>query len=482
MDDSSSGVMGTFFQLFASVIANLMAITDGMTMGWTAPMIPYFLSEESHIKMTRSQAEWLESCILIGAILGLPFTIYFVEKIGRRKSLILSTALLIICWVVIAVGDRVEYLYAARLFKGLGLNMAFVAAPMYVGEIAHKKIRGFLSSITFVMMLIGVLLIYGLGPFVPYFVPSVIAGVVLLIECVVFYFLPESPYYLMMNNEHEAAKESLKRFRGKDANIEEELKEITETAMKERNEQIKSLKELYQVKNYRKALQIMFILNFAQLFSSFEVIMMNLHEILESAGSIYMNPSIAAIIFAAIMLVSAIVAAATMDSFGRKVLLVVSCILTGICLLVLAIYFNVKAMGFDVEKISWIPIASVMVYAAVFKVGLGMVPIVMTAEIFASKIKAIGMTAADGAYVLASIIALQVYFNLKSAFGIYVPFYIFSGCAFSTSIYVVFFVPETKGKSLEDIQRMLRGRVDDNVEKGAEAAQETGESPKANLG
>ncbi|KAG5880040.1 hypothetical protein JTB14_034848 [Gonioctena quinquepunctata] len=457
MGGEDNKLRGTFFQIFAAVIANMMAVTDGMCIGWTAPMIPYFLSKKTHIKMTRSEAEWLETFLLVGSVVGLPITMYCVDKIGRRKSLMLSTTGLVICWIVIAVANSIEYLYAARFFQGLGLNMAFVAAPMYVGEISHRKIRGFLSSMVFVLMLCGVLTIYCVAPFVPFFVPSVIAGSLLSIEMVVFIFLPESPYFLLTRGRFDEARESLQRFRDDPEEVESELKEMMESVEKEQKAESLTMKDLFLVKNYRKALIIMFILNTSQLFSCYEVILMNLHEILESAGSIYIEPSLAAIIFATIMLVAGIGVCLTIDKFGRKILMIISSILTGFCLLSLAIYFNLKHSGYDMAAVSWIPIVSVMAYAASFKLGLGMVPIVITAEIFACKIKAIGMTAADGVYVMASIVTLQIFLFLKDDFGMHVPFYIFCCCSFMTSIYVSLCVPETKGKSLDEIQDILRG-------------------------
>lgn len=77
-------------------------------------------------------------------------------------------------WIIIAFATKVEYIYVARFFAGIAGDTAFVAAPMYIAEIADQKIRGFLSSIIYLMMLIGVLLVYCVTPFVPLWVPCVI--------------------------------------------------------------------------------------------------------------------------------------------------------------------------------------------------------------------------------------------------------------------------------------------------------------------
>lgn len=440
-----------------------MSVTDGMAMGWTSPMIPYFLSEESHIKMTRSQAEWLETYLLFGAICGLPITAYVTEKIGRRKSLMVACSILVITWVVLAVGDRVEYLSISRFFQGIGLNMAFVAAPMYVGEISHKNIRGFLSSMIFIMNVIGIVIMYATGPFLPYYVNSIIASVILIVEIIAFIFMPESPHFLTTKGKHEAAKKSLKKFR-RYSHIDEELFEIRHAIEEENQDDKAPLKELLVVKNYRKSLIIMSVLNSGQLFCSFEVILMNLHEILSSAGSIYVSAATAGILFSVMNLIAATASSLLVDRFGRVKLLIISTILTGMCLLTLAVYFHLHINNFDTQSYSWLPIVSVMMYGLLYRIGLGMVPIVMTCELFASRIKSYGITISDGIYVLSSITALQIFFILRDNFGLYLPFYVFFGCSIFICVFVIYFVPETKGRSLEEIQKILRNEPLDEID------------------
>ncbi|KAG5880028.1 hypothetical protein JTB14_034837 [Gonioctena quinquepunctata] len=447
---------GTCFQFSASILATLISLTDGMTMGWTSPMIPYFTSKESHIPMTLEEAEWMESCLLIGVLLGLPFTIYSVDKYGRKKSLLLSCVLLIICWTIIIVAPRVEYIYVARAFQGLGINMAFVAAPMYVGEIAQTKYRGVLASINFVMMMVGTLLVYSVVPFVPYYASSLIPIAILLTQLLLFSFMPESPYYLIIKNKLIEAEKSLKSFRG-GSDVSHEFNEIVKGIEDERKEDKAALKAIFQVPSYRKAFTIVFFLAIAQPLGCHEIIMMNLHEILNMAGPTYIESSVAAIIFAAAMLLAALISTGMVDKFGRKIPLLTSTVLTGLSLTVLAIYFNLMYSGVDVSSVSWIPTVSAMAYAFFFELGLGMVPMVYITEIFAPKVKSLGITLSDGFYMTASILSLQLFFYLKNNFGMHVPFYAFAGWTFLSALFILFCVPETKGRSLEEIQQILRG-------------------------
>ncbi|XP_023017676.2 facilitated trehalose transporter Tret1 isoform X1 [Leptinotarsa decemlineata] len=447
---------GTIFQLFAAFIATLLAVTDGMSYGWTAPMMSYFTSEESHIKMTLEEVEWMETWLMIGTIMALPVTVISVEKIGRKKTLLISCTILIASWIMIAVGGVIEIIYAGRFMQGSGINMAFVAAPMYVGEIAHKNFRGMVASTVFVMMMFGVLLDYSSIPFVSYYVPPIIAVCFLSTQLIVFSFLPETPYYLIKIKQYDKAKKSLQSFRG-NSNINDEFEEILREAEIYEKENMSALKAIFQVKSYRKALLIVIFLAFVEPFSCQEIILMNLHEILNSAGSVYMDSTYAAIIFASLMMVSALASSIMVDRFGRKLLLIISIILTGLCLLTLGLYFHLKRAGFALDSVSWIPVVAVMVYALVFKVGLGMVPIVIATEILTVKIRALGMTLGDGIYVTASITSLQIFFISKSTFGMHASFYTFAVCVLFMLIITIFWIPETKGKSMEEIQQILNG-------------------------
>ncbi|XP_066143034.1 facilitated trehalose transporter Tret1-like [Euwallacea fornicatus] len=454
---------GTFPQLLAAVSGTLSCISDGMQYGWTAPAIPKLLSKDSPVVVTQHQAEWLETILMLGACCGLPLTMFLVDKIGRKGSLIGSSSTTLVAWIIIALAPSVEYIYVARFFAGIAGDTAFVAAPMYIAEMADQKIRGFLSSIIYLMMLIGVLLVYCVTPFVPLWVPCVIGVCFNAMTLVSFPFMPDSPYYLLYKDKPEEAKRSLERLRP-DGNPDAEIKEIATAIERQKSEKGRP-QDLILIKSNRKALLIMVWLNGSQHMSSISVMLMNLHSILEEAGAVHIASSTAAIIFSAIMFCAAMSASLAIDNFGRRILLVTSGIFAGLSLGVIALYFTLKNLEYEVMHVSWVVPLSVMAYAAAFKFGIGLVPIVLTAELFPAKMKAIGMTISDACYVGFSVISLQIYHKLKNSLGIHVPFYIFACWCFCTVIFTLLFIPETKGKTLEEIQFILKG----NETKGDDA-------------
>lgn len=453
---------GTFPQLVAVLAGTLTAVSDGMQYGWTSPVLPLLMGPNSPVAVTKDQGEWLETLLMLGSFSGLSITMYLVDKIGRKRSILLATFVTIIIWVATAVAPRVEYIFVARAFAGSAGNMAFVATPMYIAEIAEQKIRGFLSSLIYLMMLVGIFIIYAVAPYIPFYAHCVLGAVLAFIQLVIFPFMPESPYYLLYKDKYEDAERSLRRLRSAEANIDKELEDIKTAVTRQKTERGK-IQDLFLVPSNRRGMMIMAILNAAQHFSSISVLLMNVHVVLEAAGSIYVESRIAAIMFSVIMILAATIASFSIDKFGRKTLLISSSIASSLCLLVLAIYFSLKNSGYDIASVSWIPIICVMLYALCFKLGLGMVPIVLTAELFPTKMKAYGMTIADGFYVISSLLSLQVYQRLKDSFGLQYPFYVFSFSCVVAAVFTYFFIPETKGKTLEEIQMILKGELTKDI-------------------
>lgn len=437
-------------------IGTIGALSDGMHMGWTSPMIPILQSPDTPMAITEDDILWLEILITIGAFCGLPITIYLANKAGRKLSIILSAIVSIISWVLIAVANRVEYIYVSRYIAGIAGNVAFVSAPMYIAEIAEEKVRGFLSGMIYIMMLAGNLLIYVIGPFMEIYLSASVPIVLLLILLCTFTFMPESPYYLVILNKREQAAKSLQYFRDS-PDVEDELREISIAVERQQAENNGTLLDLIRIPSNRKATLIMVMLNFGQNFSCIYVIFMNLHSILEAANSTFLQPEYAAIIFASLLILGALALISVVDKFGRKILLCTSSILTGIALAVLAGYFAAKNAGVDVSSVRWLPVATVMAYAIFYKLGLGMVPIILTAELFPTSVKALGMTMADGVLVIAGIFVINVYTFLAKLYGIEVPFFLFAILCIVLGVLCAIVVPETKGKTLEEIQYILKG-------------------------
>lgn len=107
-------------------------------------------------------------------------------------------------------------------------------------------------------------------------------------------------------------------------------------------------------------------------------------------------------------------------------------------------------------SIKMIPLIAVLGYAFAYRMGLGLVPIVVTGEIFPTSVKAFGMTLADLIYNVQAIISIRIYYWTSNSFGMHVPFLLFAFCGIFTAICTCMCIPETKGKTLEQIQMKLK--------------------------
>ncbi|XP_050298111.1 facilitated trehalose transporter Tret1-like isoform X2 [Anthonomus grandis grandis] len=448
-----------------------------MQFGWSAPFIPILQGPDSPVKITDEDIDWLESIYMIGGLAGLPLTIYMVDRIGRQKTVLFASSSSFTAWILIGVANHVNYLYIARFLTGLAADVAFVAGPMYVAEIADQKIRGFLAGVIFLMMLAGFLILYGVAPYVPFYACSIIGGIIVGIQLVGVPFMPDSPYYLLTKGKHEKAKKHLQWLRGRE-DVDKELEAIAIAVERQKSERGRP-QDLFISKSNRKAVIVMTVLNTAQHFSGMAVILMNLHSILIAAGSVTISSNVAGILFSAIMLLAATVSVFGIDHIGRRILLAVSSFLTGFALLAVAIFFTLQKRGLVGPESAWIPIVAILVYAAVFKCGLGIIPIVMTAELFPTKVKAMGMALADLIFLLTGLASIQLYQNLVRIYGLDVPFYIFAAFTLITAVFSIVYVPETKGKTLEEIQYILKGEQPPAAKKeGTYVTDDVVESPQ----
>ncbi|KAF5308004.1 hypothetical protein FQR65_LT06572 [Abscondita terminalis] len=440
----------------------LIALSDGMQYGWTSPISMILLSPTSPVPLTEIDIIILEVLYMLGGAVGIPLTLYLLNTIGRKYTMLVAAGEGLIGWIVLATVPSREVLFVIRILMGIAADVNFVTTPIYIAEISQKHLRGRLGSIIHIMMVTGILLIYLIGPFVSITASSTVGACVVTIQLLTFSMMPESPYYYLIKNRKDEARKSLQIFRSKN-DVEFELNEIEESIKKE-NAERRNVLDLFRVNSNLKGVIIMTVLNLAQHFGAITVMFMNMHTILEDASAL-LTTNQAAILFSLLLLVSCVISGLMMDKFGRKVILCTSCFLTGISLFILASYFAVKNAGVDMLTVNWVPVFAVLLYAFTFKFGLGLVPIILTAEVFASNVKAYGVTFADFVYVFGAILSIIAYYVLHINIGMEAPFYFFSVCSFLTCIFSILYIPETKGKTLEEIQRLLKGETSPNTDR-----------------
>ena len=164
--------------------------------------------------------------------------------------------------------------------------------------------------------------------------------------------------------------------------------------------------------------------------------------------------------------IATFVSVMVVDKLGRRLLLLVSATVMAAATIAMGVYFYLKDHGGNVSNLGWLPVCSLCVFIVMFSIGFGPVPWLMMGELFSSDIKGVaGSIAGTTNWVLAFIVT-KTFVDLRIALGSGETFWLFSGITLVGVLFVFVFVPETKGKSLNEIQDILAGKSNRNQSNG----------------
>ncbi|XP_058797919.1 facilitated trehalose transporter Tret1-2 homolog [Phymastichus coffea] len=451
-------------QFVAATAANLCILASGAMMGWTSPVLSYMSKNSTEpvdpenplgYNITSEENSWVGSIMTIGAVVGSLISGYLGERFGRKKALLFSAVPYLIGWILVATTKSLEQLYAARFIFGVALAIDFTIVPMYCGEIAETSIRGVLGSFLQLFVTVGLLFSYCIGPYVSYTVFWIACGSLPIIFFVCFMFMPESPYYLLAQGMKDDAAESLAKLRGKNVGaVQKELGEM-QTAVDQAFSTEVKMSDLFTVKsNFKALLYTCAAVSFQQL-TGINVVLFYTQDIFKSAGT-SLDPAICTILVGAVQLAASGVTPVIVDRLGRRTLLIISGIGTSITTGSLGVYFYLQSEK-NAEGLGWLPVASLIVFVSLYCIGWGPLPWAIMGEMFSSEVKA----KASGITVLicwAFAFVITKYFStISNAYGNHTAFWIFTVFCILSIVFALMLLPETRGKSLKQIQSELSG-------------------------
>lgn len=442
-------------QYVASLASTLGALAAGMVVGWTSPAGSngINLQEVYQIPISATEFSWIGSLMPLGAgAICVPIGL-LCDLIGRKYAMLLMVVPFTAGWLLIIFANSVMMFYFGRFITGLSGGAFCVTAPMYSAETAEKDIRGSLGSYFQLLLTVGILFGYSFGAVVNMRILSIIAALIPIIFFCVFFFMPETPAYYLKKGNVQGARESLQWLRGPDYNVEYELDEQKAAIEEASNSQI-SLFDAMRSKATKKALLIAYGLMFFQQLSGVNAVMFYSSDIFEQAGS-SMDSSASVIVVGAIQVIAVFGSTLIVDKLGRRILLLSSIIAMFVTAFLLAVYFYLVSVHVDTKSFEWLPLVSVCVFIILFSLGFGPIPWMMMGEIFAPEVKGVAASSACLFNWLMAFVVTKFYDDMNKAIGIAGTFWIFSGICAIGIFFVYFLVPETKGKTLPEIQSEL---------------------------
>lgn len=273
-------------------------------------------------------------------------------------------------------------------------------------------------------------------------------------------FMPESPYFLIMKKREEEAKRSIAKLTAK-KNVDKDyikLKTDVERQMSERGTWV----DVVKIKSNRKGVLIAVFLRIAQFFGGMGVFNFYNQFVFKKALGDAEAAKIASMLYSGLLCVAVFFSPSLADKIGRKKSFIFSAFICGIVLLLETGYFLVKKHVPDLEVLDttffrWFPITGMLVYCLSISFGVSIIPTLMLGELFSASIKAKGLTVLAVTTALTISLANQTYYFLSSTQGVYAPFLFFGCCNLVGALLSIKIIPETKGKTLEEIQQKLKG-------------------------
>lgn len=436
------------------------ALAAGSMLGWSSPVV-FKLTEGNDttydFSVSSTEGDWISSIINLGAA-AVCFPIGLVmDAIGRKKTMLCLVLPFTLGWLLITFGTSVGMLIAGRFITGVAGGAFCVTAPAYTSEIAQDSIRGTLGSYFQLMITIGILFSYLVGSYTSIFVFNILCTFIPILFGIIFFFMPESPNYLVVKGQNDEARESLLKLRGKFYDVDYELDNLKQKAEEAKNNPV-SFASAITKKTAIKALIICYALMVFQQLSGINAVIFNSSKIFSDAGAA-MDAAVSTIIIGIIQVIATFVSSLVVDKLGRRILLLLSALIMCICSTALGVFFFLQdTHGEDssiVKAISWLPLLSLSLFIVAFSLGFGPIPWMMAGELCLIDIKAfVGSTAGTLNWLL-SFTVTSTFNSLNLAIGSGQVFWLFAGIMLIAFVFIFFIVPETKGKSVDEIQIIL---------------------------
>lgn len=413
--------------------------------------------------LTALQEGWFVSSALVGCIIGVAFSGDLSDRLGRKKLLFLSAFLFLISAIGCALIHSLSLLITFRLIGGLGVGIASIVVPLYLSEIAPANIRGRLVTCYQLAITVGILLAYVTNSLLLSHSESAISsvssslfdliyvsevwrgmfsiGTILAVLFLVgLLFVPESPRWLMRKGLVSEGLSILKKI-----NNGEEPAVSTAAQGVEENDS-GSYKELFSPR-LRKALLLGILLPLFSQLSGINAIIYYGPTILNDAGIALSNSFLGQIIFGVANLLFTFIAIWKVDQWGRRPLYIVGTLGATVSLVVTGIFFY---LGMTTSVFL---IISMTLFLACFAFSIGPLKFVVASEIFPTNIRGKAMGVSIMVMWVADTIMGQLTPVLLREAGSAVTFWVFGFFCLIAFITVYKLLPETKGKSLEEIEK-----------------------------
>jgi SP family arabinose:H+ symporter-like MFS transporter len=442
------------------VFATAVTAIGGFLFGYDTAVINGALSYlKAHLQLGPAQEGMAGASAILGCIPGAMGAGVLSDRFGRKRMLLLCALLYAVSGVLSALPRTFEQFLAARFLSGIGIGASSMICPTYIAEIAPERWRGRLGSLFQVGIVTGI--------FLTLFVNKVVQGLgdevwntttgwrwMLGLETVpalgffaLLFAVPESPRWLALHGREALARSVLERLSDRD-HATRELDAIRAASTEETGR----FSELFTSRFARPTLIAVVLMGCAQ-FSGINAILYYSTKIFAASGTVRDAAFTSSVWVGLVNLLFTGVAVALVDRAGRKPLLLVGSAVQVVSLGLVGWMFHQHQTGLGL-------LLAIVAFIAAFAMGLGPVPWLLCAEIFPNKIRARAMSLTSFTVWVCCYIVAQTFpiLNDSPAIGPARTFAVYSAVSLFAFVFVGLAVPETKGRTLEEIEQIWAAR------------------------
>ncbi|MES2731858.1 MAG: sugar porter family MFS transporter [Bacteroidota bacterium] len=437
----------TGFILLVSGVAALGGLLFGFDTAIISGTIPYL---KTYFSLDEYMLGWAVGCILIGCGVGALLAGKLAEAYGRKYVLIGCAILFALSGLGAGLATSLNVFVAFRLLGGLGVGAAAMVSPMYIAEMAPASWRGRLVSLYQLAIVTGILLAYlsnyaladlGENNWRWMFASQTFPAVLFLL---LLFLVPETPRWLVKKGRSEEARLVLQKTGGEAFS----RSELTAIVSSFQHEKQSTLSELFSPQ-HRGIVGIGVLIAVFQQITGINAILYYAPEIFKETGLNTSGSLLQTLSIGVVNVLSTFIAIGLVDRIGRKRLLLIGSLLMGLSLVSVALCFQYKYYE------NYLVLIATLVYVAAFGCTLGAVTWVYLSEIFPNRIRGLAMSAATLALWLADFVVTYTFPVMTQQLGTSATLFTYALFCAVAFVYIFVKVPETKGKTLEEIEKLV---------------------------